>query len=214
MCPACLATLGPPREWAAPAGVTRLAAAAHWSGPARELVIAHKERARAGVCAVLAQALAEAVRQVAGDASAVLLVPVPTRRGARRDRGRDPLARLARAAAKDLRRSGRPARAVQVLRHVREVRDQAGLSGPERAANLAGALAVRGWPLPAGAVVVLVDDVCTTGATLTEASRALRAGGWAPAGAAVLATAGVRPGPKQSATRPGAKPTSPVAGGR
>lgn len=194
VCVGCRASLGPPLEWAAPSGVVRLVASAHWSGAARALVIAHKERARGGLCRPLGAALAEAVLRVLDEAAndgPVVLVPVPTRRAARRERGHDPLLRLARAAARDLRRCGRPACVVPVLRHTRAVADQAGLSGPDRAANLAGAFVVRG--APPGAAVVLVDDVCTTGATLSEASRALRAGGWELAGAAVLATAGVRP---------------------
>lgn len=193
-CVRCRAAFGPAREWAPPPGVPRLAAVAHWSGPARALVLAHKERARAGLRGTLGGALADAVRTLldeAGPDVPVLLVPVPTRRSARRSRGRDPLAVLTRAAARDLRRSGRQAAVVPALRHRRRVRDQAGLLGPERAANLAGALAARRPPPPRG-VVVLVDDVCTTGATLAEANRALRAAGWATAGAAVLATAGVR----------------------
>ena len=193
-CARCRATLGPPREWSPPRGVPRLVASAHWSGPARALVLAHKERARAGLRRPLGGALASAVRDLLDDASPpapVLLIPVPTRREARRARGRDPLAALARAAARELRRSGRPARVVPALRHRRRVRDQAGLRGPERAANLAGALVARRRP-PVAGLAVLVDDVCTTGATLSEADRALRAAGWDPLGAAVLATAGVR----------------------
>jgi predicted amidophosphoribosyltransferase len=90
-----------------------------------------------------------------------------------------------------------------VLRHRRQVRDQAGLTGPERAANLAGALQAR-RRLPTGGVLVLVDDLCTTGATLTEANRALAAAGRASIGAAVLAVAGTRgTGPVQTIrTRP------------
>ncbi|MGQ0464830.1 MAG: ComF family protein [Sporichthyaceae bacterium] len=193
VCAGCRASLGPPTEWAAPAGVPRLVAAAHWSGAPRTLVIAHKERARAGLCRPLGAALAEAVARVLDDLAPtcpVALVPVPTRRSARRERGQDPLLRLARAAARELRRAGRPARVVSALRHTRTVADQADLRGPARAANLAGAFAARGGPPTAA--VVLVDDVCTTGVTLREASRALHAAGWELAGAAVLATAGTR----------------------
>jgi orotate phosphoribosyltransferase len=60
------------------------------------------------------------------------------------------------------------------------VRDSAGLAAHERRANLAGSFAVRGQ-VPAGLLVV-VDDVVTSGATLTEA-------------AGVLATAAGREGP-------------------
>ncbi len=194
-CPGCRATLGPPKEFRAPPGITRLIAVAHWSGRPRTLVLAQKERARAGLSSPLGAALADAVAALVEHSErpgAVFLVPVPARREARRQRGRDPMARLAGSAARELRRAGQDARVMPALRHVRRVRDQAGLSGPERAANLRGAFRARLPRLPAGAVVVLVDDICTTGATLAEAARALRAEGCEPAGAAVLATAGVR----------------------
>ncbi|HEY9524705.1 MAG TPA: phosphoribosyltransferase family protein, partial [Thermopolyspora sp.] len=55
------------------------------------------------------------------------------------------------------------------------VADQAGLSSPQRAANLVGAFGTTSR-VP-GAVCVLVDDIVTTGATLVEAARALRAAG-------------------------------------
>ena len=61
-----------------------------------------------------------------------------------------------------------------------------------RAANLAGALAVR-RPLD-GLPVVVVDDVVTTGATLVEAARALRDGGARVLGAAVVAAVERREG--------------------
>ena len=51
------------------------------------------------------------------------------------------------------------------------MRDSAGLAAHERRANLAGSFAVRGRP-PSGLLVV-VDDVVTSGATLTEVAAAL-----------------------------------------
>ncbi|WP_124441777.1 ComF family protein [Streptomyces sp. NL15-2K] len=111
------------------------------------------------------------------DETAVLLVPVPSSRGAVRTRGHDPARRLAFAAAGELRRAGTPARVVAVLRQRRAVADQSGLNSRQRLANLAGALVVApgGGRLLSGGRVVLVDDLMTTGASLTEAARAVRA---------------------------------------
>ncbi|MGW5614789.1 ComF family protein [Streptomyces sp. NPDC003877] len=113
----------------------------------------------------------------------LLLVPVPSGRRAVRARGHDPARRIALAAAADLRRGGLPARVLGVLRQRRAVADQSGLNSRQRLANLAGALTV----VPGGAgllregPVVLVDDVMTTGASLAEAARALRAAADGPA---------------------------------
>jgi predicted amidophosphoribosyltransferase len=57
----------------------------------------------------------------------------------------------------------------------RRVRDSAGLDAAQRRTNLAGRYRAR--PGAPGARLVLVDDVVTSGATLTEAARALRAAG-------------------------------------
>lgn len=106
----------------------------------------------------------------------VLLVPVPSARRAVRARGHDPARRIALAAAGELRRAGMRARVVAVLRQGRGVADQAGLNSRQRLDNLAGALTVvpGGGRLLAEGLVVLVDDLMTTGASLTEAARAVR----------------------------------------
>jgi predicted amidophosphoribosyltransferase len=74
---------------------------------------------------------------------------------------------------------------VQALQHRRRVADQAGLTATARSANLTGALRAR-LDLR-GVRVIVVDDVVTTGATLTEAARALRAAGAEVPAAAVIA---------------------------
>ncbi|WP_306189353.1 ComF family protein [Streptomyces sp. MK5] len=105
----------------------------------------------------------------------VLLVPVPSARGAVRARGHDPARRIALAAAGALRRSGTPARVVAVLRQRRAVADQSGLGSRQRLENLAGALEVvaGGARLLRDGPVALVDDLMTTGASLSEAARAV-----------------------------------------
>ena len=108
---------------------------------------------------------------------------MPSSPAAVRQRGYDHTLRLARAASRQLLRVGAPVRAEGLLRPARAVADQAGLSSAQRAANLEGAFRAR--PAPAS-VVVLVDDVVTTGATLVEAARALSESGHEVLGAAVV----------------------------
>ena len=162
-----------------------MAAVADHNGAVRQLLIAHKDRGRLDVGPVLGAALARAVALAAGPGP-VALVPVPSSRPACRRRGYDHALRLAQAAAAVL---PGPSRAVPLLGRVRSTADQAGLTAAARAANLSGALAVTGSPPALGrAAYVVVDDLMTTGATLTEALRALRAAGIDPCGAAVIAS--------------------------
>ncbi|MGW6911851.1 ComF family protein [Streptomyces sp. NPDC054940] len=124
-----------------------------------------------------AQAPAEGAGRLGSSGTPVLLVPVPSARGAVRARGHDPARRIALAAAGELRRAGTSARVLAVLRQRRVVADQSGLNSRQRLDNLAGALTVApgGGRLLAGGPVVLVDDLMTTGASLAEAARAVRA---------------------------------------
>ena len=112
-----------------------------------------------------------------------VVVPVPSRPGAVRARGYDHALRVARAAA---RASG--LRAEALLRRVSAGADQEGLTRAERAANLSWAMRAAGG----GAPVLVVDDVVTTGASLGEAIRSLKAGGITVLGAAVVADADYR----------------------
>ncbi|MGR4878760.1 ComF family protein [Streptomyces sp. LARHCF249] len=184
-----------------PRGLPVVYAAAVYEGPVRAVLLAHKERGALPLAGALGAALAGAVAAAlpgAGGAGAagreVALVPVPSARRQVRARGHDPARRIALAAAGRLRRAGVPARVAPVLRLRRAVADQAGLGARQRRENLAGALEAcpGGARLTDAAVLVLVDDLITTGATLAEAARAVREGGLAeeaaPRAAVVAAT--------------------------
>jgi predicted amidophosphoribosyltransferase len=130
-------------------------------------------------------------RDLAADLAAPLaLVPMPSSRRSRRARGHEPVRDLARTAASGLRRRGLPVMVLPVLRQSGRVADQAGLGSAERQRNLAGALVVRpGWrPRLDARPVLLVDDVVTTGSTLTEARRVLVEAGAVVLGAATVAS--------------------------
>lgn len=170
LCPDCLAPLARPRRHRpqpCPQELPSLVAAAPYAGPVRAALLAHKEDGRLALARPLGRALAGCLELLQETG---VLVPVPSSRQAVRQRGHDHARRLAAAAARSAGLRSRP-----LLVPARAVADQAGLDAGARAANLSHALRAR--HRLDGVPVVLVDDVVTTGATLAEAARALRAAG-------------------------------------
>ncbi|MFW3171919.1 ComF family protein [Geodermatophilus sp. CPCC 206100] len=169
--------LAQPRRF--PVGFPPTVAAGAYAGPVRPAVNAFKERGRAELARPLGAALALAVAGVVagldGGCREVRLVPVPSSRAALRVRGRDHVRELTGRAVAELRAAGVPAAPARLLRRTGRVRDSAGLSADQRRANLAGTFALVPGAAAVGrdGVLVLVDDVVTSGATLTEAAAAL-----------------------------------------
>jgi predicted amidophosphoribosyltransferase len=208
LCPACAAHLrAPPRRvalGAAGAGPPGWACAAY-AGPVRELVVAWKDHGRHDLTPVLGWALATAVTALLDDVGesrgrdgprTVLLVPIPSRRAARRRRGGDLVGRMALVAARRVRAAGWQVRVLPALEHVRGVLDQSGLGRSDRAANLRGAMRASRASLAglAGSRCVLVDDVITSGATVREGERALRQAGALLVGVAAACATPLRRG--------------------
>jgi predicted amidophosphoribosyltransferase len=141
-------------------------AAVAYDESVRLLVAGWKERGLRRLADDAAAVVAERLAHPGGDA---MLTFVPPDRGRRLERGYHPAERLAVALAARwslpceplLARSGRSRR-------------QRGLSLPERRRNVTGAFSAT--PAPQ-ARIVLVDDVYTSGATVSAAASALRAAG-------------------------------------
>lgn len=205
LCPSCAGRLARPRLAAprrVPWGFPPTVAAGAYEGPVRPAVVAFKDRGHAELArplgAALAVAVAALVRAVPERAGPVLLVPVPSSRAALRSRGRDHVRELTVRAVAELRAAGVPAGRAGLVARRGRVRDSAGLAAEQRRANLAGTFVVAGR-VPERALLVLVDDVVTTGATLTEAARAV-AGGLPPGASPVLAAV-VAATPRRTADR-------------
>lgn len=96
-------------------------------------------------------------------------IPIPTSRSKRLERGYDTISNL-------LRFTELPAHQIESAALTLKVgiRDQVGLSARERRVNLRNAFRAN---KPISGTVILVDDVVTTGATLTEAAKAVRLAG-------------------------------------
>ena len=163
-------------------------AACDHAGPAGRAVVAFKDQHVRRLARPLADLLAVAVVDALADArvsrrAPVWVVPVPSRRSAVRARGADHTSVLAGRAARLLRRTGVQAHRLPALTSVRASRDQVGLTRGQRRINVEHTM--RAHEVPSG-VIVLIDDVSTTGATLGEGIRALGGTGRAVSCAATV----------------------------
>ncbi len=156
----------------------RLFAAGRYEGALRRAILTYK-CGRRDVGDALAQWLADRCDAFPADA---VLVPVPTTQARRARRGFDQSVRLARELGE---RRSRPV--LLALQH-RGDDAQRGRSRIERLAAH-GRFACAAPRLVSGVTIVLVDDVVTTGATLADSARTLRAQGAFVRSAVVLASA-------------------------
>lgn len=197
LCAACRRELAPRVTSRAVDGIP-VWSALEYSGTARRVLLAYKESGRVDAASALSRALraavVEALRSAQAPAArsmvdraghgrgredALLPVLVPSTAAARRRRGFHPTGTvLARAhiLVPPLWRA---------LRLTRQTRDQAGLSSAGRAVNRQGSMVASARLR--GRRCLIVDDIVTSGATITEAARAIDAAGGRVVGAATIA---------------------------
>jgi ComF family protein len=128
---------------------------------------------------VLGRMLAEAITALEPEFAAepVTLIPVPLYRGKRRQRGFNQAEMIARAALKMRPLKDRFRLCSGALVRKRETTSQIGLTRHQRRENLRGAFGVAQPEAVKGREVLVVDDVLTTGATVSECARVLRRAG-------------------------------------
>jgi ComF family protein len=139
-----------------------------YDAPLREAIHMLKYRRRRALAAPLGALLVEALPDYARTCAAV--VPVPLHSSRLRERGFNQSALLAQVLATTI-----GTRMSEGLRRTRPTAHQVGMDRAAREANVRGAFAWHGGPAPRS--VLLVDDVLTTGSTMRECARALRAAG-------------------------------------
>ena len=192
LCPTCREELGDRQPFVAvpaprPDGFPLTVTSSSYDRLLRRLINAHKERQALILTRVLAERLALSVHSLLTHrpcAAGIVLVPIPSAARTVRQRGFDATSAMARTAVRRL-RARHQATVRSVLVQARPVADQAGLGARARQQNLAGAFRLR-RPITAGAVVI-VDDLVTTGSSITEAARVLSEAGIPVLGAATVA---------------------------
>jgi ComF family protein len=139
----------------------------------REAIHALKYDSQIAVCEPLSRLMADEFSRVYPGLQLDLVVPVPIHKSRFLERGFNQATELGKRFAKSV---GIPF-SDTVLRKWRKTPDQVGLLEHERTTNVQGSFAVCQAAHLTGKKILLIDDVFTTGSTLSEAARILRQGG-------------------------------------
>jgi ComF family protein len=147
--------------------------AARFEGPLQELIHRFKYGKKVHLSRPLGLLTAAALGNVAPLFSADYLVPVPLHRRRLRERGFNQSQLIGLILAK----SWKIPLSVHNLRRIRWTKPQTGLSAAERERNIRDAFEVAMPGKFKGKRLLLVDDVYTTGSTVTECAKTLRQSG-------------------------------------
>ena len=172
ICPSCwwLATATPTIEWSSDV-ISTARAGGNFDGPLRDIIHAFKYDGRRSLARPLARIMCSSGAGVLNGADAVVPVPLHPKRRLRRGFNQ----------ASDL-AMHLPLPAVHAVGRAQWTRSQSGLTGIERRRTVRRAFAASPFVFERtrerwlrNTVVVLVDDVRTTGATLNACAAVLRA---------------------------------------
>lgn len=149
----------------------RVVSSVSYSLVASKVLLAAKENRVKAADNLLIDALAHSVSFFQKHLDTDILVPIPSRLKISRSRGRIFMNEITSQLGERIEVPSLP-----LLKHARKVRDQSELHLEERWNNLKGAFVVD--KVPAKKIrALLVDDLITSGASLTEGARALKMAG-------------------------------------
>ena len=175
VCGARLPGPGLPRKICHPAAPLLLAAAGSYDDPVlKSLIHALKFRGVRRAAEPLADLIARYLAATGFDPKGFILAPLPLHRRRRNRRGFNQSEDIGRHLARRLGMEFRTDLLVRI-RHAKPQTESA--SAAERARNVAACFAVPRPGDTAQRKVIILDDVTTSGATLAEAARTLRAAG-------------------------------------
>lgn len=149
-------------------------AALKYQFPLARLITGLKYRRQQALARVLGELLAVGVLEAAHAGRLTwpdCIVPVPLHPWRQFRRGYNQAELLARTVARDIRRPV----AIGWLKRVRNTPSQTSLSGSARRRNMRNSIVAT--PMVAGRHIAIVDDVITTGATVSECARVLTRAG-------------------------------------
>ena len=164
--------------------VARWAAVWYYKDDVRESLLRYKFQKRRNYAAAYGRLLAmKLVQSGFDDIDLLTWVPISFRR--RRKRGFDQVALIAKSVAREL-----DCKAVPVLRKIRHNAPQSGMANAAaRRANVLGAYRVRRRAAITGKRILLLDDIITSGATVSECAKTLLTAGAAQVSCAAVAAA-------------------------
>jgi len=142
----------------------------------RELIHLLKYEHVRPAAGVLGRMLAEVIQELAAEFNEALVVPVPLHASKLRQRGFNQAEEIAKSAPKQL-KTARLQLAPAVLERRRATETQTGLTRAQRLENIRGAFSVKQSERLRERDVILVDDVFTTGTTVSECARVVRRAG-------------------------------------
>ena len=178
-CPRCFEHLSfVEKELSPPENISRLIACCYYRSRARKAVLQLKY----GCLVYPADTFALMISEKLAGISADLIVPIPSSRASIRKRGFATAELIGKTVSM---RTGLPM--VKALGANRDKKEQKGLSAKNRLINAQSAFFIKSGFDLSGKTVVLLDDVCTTGATLSAAAKLLLDAGAKEVIAAVFA---------------------------
>jgi len=154
-----------------PLPLTQIRAAFHFDGILPDIIHQLKYRNVFALAEPLGHLMAQAWSK--WQTPVDLVAPIPLHAQRQKERGYNQSDLLANSFCNQLDLSKNN----QILNRSRKTTSQVGLNADERQRNVRGAFSVNDYNLVKGRNILLVDDVCTTGATLTAAAEILLTAG-------------------------------------